>query len=78
MTTGTVPESLVVLADVLTAEGLSLHTSAAAERVGHDGTDFTVRLADIRLRARRLLVATGRRADLEAVGLAELDREPRP
>ncbi|EHR51296.1 pyruvate/2-oxoglutarate dehydrogenase complex, dihydrolipoamide dehydrogenase component [Saccharomonospora marina XMU15] len=66
------PQAAEVLADVLSSEGLSLHTSAAAEHVGHDGTDFTVRLPDTRLRARRLLVATGRRADLEAVGLAEL------
>jgi len=63
------PESGGILADVLTAEGLAVHTGVAASRVRHDGSTFTVDLADgTRLEAERLLVATGRKAEPDRVG----------
>jgi pyruvate/2-oxoglutarate dehydrogenase complex dihydrolipoamide dehydrogenase (E3) component len=66
------PEASQVLADVLTAEGLALHTGAPAEEVTHDGTAFTVRIPGGELRAERLLVATGRATDLAGLGLATI------
>jgi pyruvate/2-oxoglutarate dehydrogenase complex dihydrolipoamide dehydrogenase (E3) component len=63
------PEAGALLAEVFGREGIGVRTSVAAARVGHDGTVFTVSLADgAELTAARLLVATGRRADLAAVG----------
>lgn len=66
------PEASQVLAGVLTAEGLALHTGVAAEAVSHDDSGFTVRIPGGELRAERLLVATGRRADLAGLGLATI------
>ena len=52
------------------AEGIAVHTSAKAVQVGRDGSRIRVTLEDgTELPAERLLVATGRRVDLGAVGL---------
>ena len=65
------PESGELLAGVFRREGIGVHTGSGADRVGHDGTRFTVRLGTgAELTAERLLVATGRRADLAAFGAA--------
>jgi pyruvate/2-oxoglutarate dehydrogenase complex dihydrolipoamide dehydrogenase (E3) component len=65
------PESGELLAEVFRREGIGVHTGSGADRVGHDGTQFTVRLGNgAELTAGRLLVATGRRADLAAFGAA--------
>jgi pyruvate/2-oxoglutarate dehydrogenase complex dihydrolipoamide dehydrogenase (E3) component len=62
------PEAGELLAQVLTAEGLTVHAGTAATTVHHDGS-FTVDLADgTRLSAAELLVATGRKAEPERVG----------
>lgn len=61
-----------MLTDVLTAEGLALHTGAPAQAVSHDGTGFTVRIPGGELKAERLLVATGRVTDLAGLGLASI------
>jgi pyruvate/2-oxoglutarate dehydrogenase complex dihydrolipoamide dehydrogenase (E3) component len=66
------PEVSQVLADVLTAEGLTPHTGARAESVTHDDTGFTVRIPGGQVRAERLLVATGRATDLAGLGLAAI------
>ncbi|WP_369045693.1 dihydrolipoyl dehydrogenase family protein [Sinomonas sp. P10A9] len=66
------PESSALVEDVLKAEGLDVRTGSAAESVGHDGTSFTVQAGGRGLTAERLLVATGRRVDLERLGLASL------
>ena len=48
-----------------------MRAGARAGRVSHDGRDFTVKLAGGEtLTAQRLLVATGRRAGLAALGIA--------
>ena len=65
------PESGELLAGVFRREGIGVHTGSGADRVGHDGNQFTVRLGSgAELTAERLLVATGRRADLAAFGAA--------
>jgi pyruvate/2-oxoglutarate dehydrogenase complex dihydrolipoamide dehydrogenase (E3) component len=65
------PESGELLASAFSREGIGVHTGSGADRVGHDGTQFTVRLGNgAELTAGRLLVATGRRADLAAFGAA--------
>lgn len=65
------PESSQLAADVLQREGITIRTGVAAESVTHDTASITVHLADgTSLTADRLLVATGRRADLKALGVA--------
>ena len=65
------PESGELLAEAFRREGISVRTGSGAGRVGHDGTQFTVRFGNgDELTADRLLVATGRRADLAAFGAA--------
>jgi pyruvate/2-oxoglutarate dehydrogenase complex dihydrolipoamide dehydrogenase (E3) component len=63
------PESGALIAEVFGRDGISVHTGSRAERISHDGDDFTVRLADgDELTSERLLVATGRRTDLASLG----------
>jgi pyruvate/2-oxoglutarate dehydrogenase complex dihydrolipoamide dehydrogenase (E3) component len=65
------PEAGVLLAEVFAREGIAVRARARAERVSHDGSQFTVTLAGGEtLTAARLLVATGRRSDLAALGVA--------
>jgi pyruvate/2-oxoglutarate dehydrogenase complex dihydrolipoamide dehydrogenase (E3) component len=65
------PEAGELLAEVFTREGIAVLPGARAERVSHDGSQFTVHLAGGKvLVAQRLLVATGRRADLAALGVS--------
>jgi pyruvate/2-oxoglutarate dehydrogenase complex dihydrolipoamide dehydrogenase (E3) component len=70
-------ESGALLAEVLAAEGLTVHTGVHAAQVRHDGDVFTVTL-DSReeITAERLLVATGRRADLASLGVAAAGLDP--
>ncbi|MCU1537420.1 MAG: pyridine nucleotide-disulfide oxidoreductase dimerization region, partial [Humibacillus sp.] len=64
------PESSEVLERTFEAEGITVRTGVGADAVSHDGDTFTVTLADgSTLLAEKLLVATGRRTNLEAVGL---------
>ncbi len=65
------PEAGELLAGVFAREGIAVRTGTRAERVSHDGSQFTVYLAGGEvLTAQRLLVATGRRADLAALGVS--------
>jgi len=64
------PESSALIERVFTAEGIKVCTDAPAERVSHNGTHFTVHLGMSTHTAERLLVATGRRVDLAALGVA--------
>ena len=64
------PEAGELLRSVLEAEGATIHTGVSARRVDRDGDGIAVALDDgVVLRAERLLVATGRRADPAAAGL---------
>ena len=65
------PEAGELLEAVFTREGIAVHTGARAERVSHDGRAFRLSLAGgMALTAERLLVATGRRAGLDGLGVA--------
>lgn len=67
------PESSELLADVLGSEGIRVVTGARITGVGHDGHRFTVSWdGPDGVTADRLLVATGRRPDLAAVGVASV------
>ncbi|MGH3188384.1 MAG: dihydrolipoyl dehydrogenase family protein [Streptosporangiaceae bacterium] len=70
------PEAGELIGRVFTAEGITVRVNAAAERIGHGGTGFTVHLGGQALTAERLLVATGRRADLAALGVAAIGLDP--
>lgn len=62
------PEAGRLSAGVYERAGVAVHVGTRAERVSHDGSQFTVNLADDEtLTGQRLLVATGRRADLPAL-----------
>jgi len=64
------PEAGDLLAGVFAREGIGVRAGARAERVSHDGRQFTVNLASGEtLTAQRLLIATGRRAGLAGLGL---------
>lgn len=65
-----------LLEKVLTDEGLTIRTGATVSRVSHDGSLFTVDLGDERLTAEQLLVATGRRVDLESLGVDSIGLDP--
>lgn len=63
------PEASELLAGVFEAEGIGVRTGVTASEVRYAGDAFTVTLADgTALTASNLLVATGRRTDLAAVG----------
>ncbi len=66
------PESSELLERVFTAEGIDVRTGTPAKRVSHDGSRFTVHLDKDELTAERLLVATGRRVNLAAIGVGNL------
>ncbi|MEV8639391.1 FAD-dependent oxidoreductase, partial [Streptosporangium sp. NPDC051023] len=55
------PEASAAVAKAFAAEGVTVRTSARAERVEHDGDGFRISLADGVIAAERLLVAAGRR-----------------
>ncbi|MDZ7576911.1 MAG: NAD(P)/FAD-dependent oxidoreductase [Candidatus Nanopelagicales bacterium] len=67
------PESSEIVSGALTRDGVAIHTGTAVSAVAHDETGFAVTLGDATLRATRLLVATGRRTDLDALGVSALD-----
>jgi len=64
------PEASALIERIFTAEGIKVCTDAPAERVSHNGAQFSVHLGMSTLMAERLLVATGRRVDLAALGVA--------
>jgi pyruvate/2-oxoglutarate dehydrogenase complex dihydrolipoamide dehydrogenase (E3) component len=65
-------EASTLIERIFMREGIGVCTSAPAERVGHNGTQFTVYLGMSALVAERLLVATGRRVDLAALGVGAI------
>jgi pyruvate/2-oxoglutarate dehydrogenase complex dihydrolipoamide dehydrogenase (E3) component len=67
------PESSELLATVFEREGIAVHTSVDISAVHHDGQRFTVELgSDEPVVADQLLVATGRRPDLQALNVASI------
>jgi pyruvate/2-oxoglutarate dehydrogenase complex dihydrolipoamide dehydrogenase (E3) component len=77
---GDEPEAGQLLATVFTAEEIGVRTDVSATQVSYEAGRFTVRLdgGDI-VAAQRLLVATGRRSDLAALGVGAvgLDEQAR-
>ncbi|GAB3291271.1 dihydrolipoyl dehydrogenase family protein [Parasphingorhabdus pacifica] len=64
------PEAAEILEDVLRGEGLAVHTGSGAERVRFEDGAFTTRLdSGAEITTEQLLVATGRRTDLDALGV---------
>jgi pyruvate/2-oxoglutarate dehydrogenase complex dihydrolipoamide dehydrogenase (E3) component len=67
------PESGSLLAAVFDAEGIAVRTGVTIVSVHHEGGRFTVRFAHGEpVVAERLLVATGRRADLDGLNAASI------
>ncbi|MFI5778784.1 dihydrolipoyl dehydrogenase family protein [Nocardia sp. NPDC051570] len=67
------PEVIELVSKVLADEGITLRTGVETTRVEHDGERFTVHLSEGEpLRAQGLLVATGRRTDLSALGIGAI------
>jgi pyruvate/2-oxoglutarate dehydrogenase complex dihydrolipoamide dehydrogenase (E3) component len=67
------PEASAVLETAFAAEGIPVHTGAHATRVAADGGTIRMTLSDgAELRADRLLVATGRRVNLDGLGLESI------
>ncbi len=63
------PESSELIEKIFTAEGIAVRTGVQTRRVSFDGTRFTVEAGDQSITADRLLVATGRRTRLAALGI---------
>ncbi|MEV7027433.1 NAD(P)/FAD-dependent oxidoreductase, partial [Kitasatospora sp. NPDC093558] len=71
------PEAGALVAKVLERAGVGTRVGARAVRAEHDGVTFTLHLDDGELlSAERLLVATGRRADLTGLGLETVGLDP--
>ncbi len=67
------PEAGEALREVLESEGITVHLGVRASRVERDGDGVAVVIGPGRVvRAERLLVATGRRADPAAAGLGSV------
>jgi pyruvate/2-oxoglutarate dehydrogenase complex dihydrolipoamide dehydrogenase (E3) component len=67
---GDEPEAAERLAEVFAREGIAVHTSAKVGEVRDEGPRIAIAMEDgTTLTAEKLLVATGRRVDLAAVGL---------
>ena len=68
------PEACELITEVLRREGVDVHTGVAIEHVApHGSTGAQVELSDgTVLRGERMLVATGRRSDLHALGVGAL------
>ena len=70
------PESSEIAAKALTGDGVRLHTGVRATQVGYDH-GFTVTLSDgTTLTGEKLLVATGRAAQLRDLGVDRLGLDP--
>jgi pyruvate/2-oxoglutarate dehydrogenase complex dihydrolipoamide dehydrogenase (E3) component len=70
------PESSALAEHALRADGIEVHTSAGAQRVDHSSAGFSVRLPEAMVHGDELLVSTGRRARLDALGLDTVGLDP--
>ncbi len=66
------PEASEVVATTFADEGITVLAGAKAEKVSHDGSRFAVTTSTGEVVGDRLLVATGRRVDLGALGAGAL------
>ncbi len=63
------PESSELLATVFESEGIAVHAGVTIDRVDHDGERFTVTCGDTTYEADQLLIAAGRKARIDDIGL---------
>jgi pyruvate/2-oxoglutarate dehydrogenase complex dihydrolipoamide dehydrogenase (E3) component len=71
------PESSQTAHDALTRDQIKIQTGVRAQHVSHDDSGFSLTLTDGSvLTAERLLVATGRAARLEGLGLETVGLDP--
>jgi pyruvate/2-oxoglutarate dehydrogenase complex dihydrolipoamide dehydrogenase (E3) component len=74
---GEEPENDAAMEETLRQAGITVITGTTIATVGNSGGRVTAEFTDAtRLEADRLLVATGRRPDLDALGVAEIDLDP--
>jgi len=74
---GEEPDASALARDTLTRDGVTVHTAATATRVAYTGGRFTLTLdGGTQVPAEALLVATGRRADLAALGVDTVGLDP--
>ncbi len=67
------PEASDLVAARFAAEGIGVRTGTSAQRVSHDDDGFVVHLEDgTQVVSERLLVSTGRRTDLAALGVGSV------
>lgn len=67
------PEASDLVAARFAAEGVGVRTGTSAQRVSHDDDGFVVHLEDgTQVVSERLLVSTGRRTDLAALGVGSV------
>jgi pyruvate/2-oxoglutarate dehydrogenase complex dihydrolipoamide dehydrogenase (E3) component len=74
------PESSDLAREALERDGVTFRTGVSAKQIAHHGGTFTIILDDgDTITAEKLLVATGRRVDVKALGLDQLgiDRDVR-
>jgi pyruvate/2-oxoglutarate dehydrogenase complex dihydrolipoamide dehydrogenase (E3) component len=65
------------LGEALAGDGIELHLDRKVERAGREGDEFVLSFGDGQeLRGDRLLVATGRRARVDGIGLETVGIEP--
>jgi pyruvate/2-oxoglutarate dehydrogenase complex dihydrolipoamide dehydrogenase (E3) component len=70
------PEVGDLVGRVFTREGIEVLTAAQTKRVSYDGGRFALEVDGTTIHAERLLVATGRRANLAALGLESVGLDP--
>jgi pyruvate/2-oxoglutarate dehydrogenase complex dihydrolipoamide dehydrogenase (E3) component len=71
------PENAEAMEQVLRRDGIRLHTGTTADLIEHAVDGVAVRLTSgVRLHAERLLVAVGRHADLQPLGVSEFGLDP--
>ena len=70
------PEASEVVTEVLRAEGLTVLTDVTTSRVEHDGTTFRVTHDGVTLEVDQVLVAAGRRPNIDDLGLDTIGLEP--
>lgn len=70
------PEAGDLVGRVFAGEGIEVLTEANTKRVSYDGGRFELEVDGTRIHAERLLVATGRRANLSDLGLESVGLDP--
>ncbi len=72
------PDAGKLLGDVFAEEGIDVHVGVRIERVHHSAGTFKVDVGGSTVTAGKLLVATGRTTNLDALGVAALGLDPAP